>query len=293
MLIQLLANGLVVGCSYGLVALGFALIYNTTRIFHFGHGAIYVLSAYIFHVLHNLWHLPGALSVAATLILAAACGIAVDELVYAPLMRRGAPPSVAMLSSIGFYVVVVNLITLIFGSATVVLVAGTQPTVSLGPVVLTRFQVATALSFVLLFALVVLLLRVTGLGKLIRAARDNPVLVSAIGIGPRRARWAVFALGSALAAVAALLLGSDLGLDPNIGMQALLYGAVAAIVGGIGVFEGAAIGAILLGLLQSLAVWKLSAKWQFVAAFVLLIAFLLLRPEGILGRRRRVEETLL
>src|SRR5204862_31594 len=120
--------------------------------------------------------------------------------------------------------------------------------------------------------------------------RDDPELVSAIGINPRIVRRIVFGLGSCIAGIAAILTGLDVGIDSNIGMAAILNGAVAVIIGGVGVFEGAAMGALLLGLLQSLAIWKVSARWQDTVTFVVLIFFLLIRPEGILGTRRRTEE---
>jgi branched-chain amino acid transport system permease protein len=125
---------------------------------------------------------------------------------------------------------------------------------------------------------------------MIRAMRDDVELLSSIGINPQHVRRIVFALGSSLAGVSAMLTGLDVGIDPNIGMVAILNGAVAVIVGGVGIFEGAAFGALLLGLLQSLAVWKFSARWQDTVTFLVLIIFLLLRPEGILGSRRRIEE---
>jgi branched-chain amino acid transport system permease protein len=87
-----------------------------------------------------------------------------------------------------------------------------------------------------------------------------------------------------------MLAGLDIGIDPNIGMNALLSGAVAVIVGGLGTFEGAAVGGLGLGFLQGLAVWRLSARWQDAVTFVLLVVFLLFRPQGIFGGRRRVEE---
>jgi branched-chain amino acid transport system permease protein len=291
MLIQLLANGIISGCTYALVALGFGLIYNTTRTFHFAHGAIYTLSVYLFYTFFNLWKFPLLAAFILALILIAMLGILVDQILYIPLVKRGSSLLIQMLSSLGFYIVLVNLIAMIYGNETKVLSPGIQPTYNIGSVILTRIQVATGITFVLLFVGLAIILKKTNLGKLIRAMRDNPQLISVLGINPRKIRLLVFSIGSALAAFAAILMGLDVGVDPNIGMAAILNGAVAVIIGGIGNFEGAALGALLLGILQSLAIWKISSRWQEAITFLVLILFLLFRPEGILGKRRRIEET--
>jgi branched-chain amino acid transport system permease protein len=148
-------------------------------------------------------------------------------------------------------------------------------------------------AFVVLFFALWAILRKTNLGKTIRAMRDDPDLLAAVGVNQRRVRRSVFALGSAISSVAAILLGLDVGIDPNVGMTAVLNGAVAVIIGGVGIFEGAAVGALALGLLQSLVIWNASARWVDAIAFVALIAFLLFRPQGIVGQRRRLEETAL
>jgi branched-chain amino acid transport system permease protein len=290
MLSQLLANGFATGCGYAIVALGFALIYNTTRTFHFAHGAVYVVSAYLLYTFYNLWHLPLAIALVLTPAAAAALGIAIDETLYRPLVKRGSSQLIQMLSSLGLYIVLVNVVAMIYGNETKVLSPGIQATYTFGGVILTRVQLAAIVCCALLFVGIVLLLRRTRLGVTVRALRDDPGLVSAMGVNPRRVRWAVFALGSALAAVAAMLAGLDVGIDPNIGMTAILNGAVGVIIGGIGIFEGAVLGGLGIGVLQGLAIWQLSARWQDAVTFVLLIVFLLFRPQGVFGGRRRAEE---
>lgn len=292
MLLQLLANGFVSGCAYALVALGFALIYNTTRIFHLAHGAVYVLSTYLFYTFLILWHFPFWVALILTLGLTAFLGILIDEIIYTPLVKQEASALILLLSSLGLYIILVNFIAMIYGNETRILTPGIQPTYTLGNVILTRIQVATVLAFIVLFITFVVLLRKTYLGKMIRAMRDNPDLVSLMGVNPKKTRRIVFALGSFLAGVASILIGLDVGFDPNVGMPVFLNGAVALIIGGVGIFEGAAYGALLLGILQSLVIWQASARWQDTITFLLLILFLVFRPEGILGTSRRIEEAI-
>lgn len=290
MVLQLLANGIVSGCSYALVALGFALIYNTTRTFHFAHGGVYTFSVYIFYTFSNLWKFPFVIAFVFTLILSAILGLIIDEIIYQPLVKRRSSLLIQLLSSLGLYMVIINFIAMIYGNETKVLSPGIQPAYSFGSLILTQIQIIIALTFMVLFVLLMVFLKKTSLGITIRAMRDDPQLVSVMGINPRRVRWVVFTLGSMLAAVAAVLSGLDVGIDPNIGMAAILNGAVAVIIGGIGIFEGAALGAFLLGILQSLVIWQTSARWQEMITFIILILFLLFRPQGILGVRRRIEE---
>lgn len=287
---QLLANGLVTGCAYALMALGFALIYNTTRIFHLAHGAVYAVAAYLFYSFYVLWSVPLVAAALLTVGLAAILGVLIDEVIHVPLDECDSPMLIHLLSSLGLYIALVNVIAMFYGNQTKVLSQGAQPTYSEGGIILTQVQVATVGVAVSLFIGLVVLLRKTRLGQQLRAMRDDPELVAVMGLNPRTLRRVVFGLGSALAAVAAILLGLDVGIDPHIGLAAVLNGAVAVIIGGIGLFEGAALGALVLGLLQSMAVWQASARWQEAVTFGVLILFLLFRPQGILGTQRRVEE---
>jgi branched-chain amino acid transport system permease protein len=162
-------------------------------------------------------------------------------------------------------------------------------TFSFGPIVLTRFQLLAFLAFVAVFVGFLLFKR-TQLGRLLLAFADNPMLVEVLGWNTSTIRIGVFAAGSILAGIAASLSALDVGMDPYVGMSALLMSAVAVIVGGVKVFEGAIVGGILLGIVQSLVVWRLSARWMDVFTFIILVLFLLLRPEGLLGKAVRLEE---
>lgn len=292
MLWQLLANGFVNGCLFALTAFGFALIYNTTRIFHVAHGAIYTAAAYLCYIfLVQLgWNMP--LAIALALFLTGLLGVLTELLVYAPLERRGASLLVALLSSLGLYIALVNLIAMLFGNETKVLRPGVEATYNFGSVILTRIQLAQVITALILLPSLLIFLRLTGWGKKIRALRDNPTLTEVMGINKKVVRLFVFSLGSALAGAAAILYALDVGMDPHVGMPALLTAAVALIIGGVGTFEGAIVGAFLLGILQSLVIWQVSARWTDAVTFGLLIFFLLFRPQGLLGQRRRLEEAI-
>jgi len=289
--LQLLLNGLINGCAFALVAIGFALICNTTRIFHFAHGGIYTLSGYLFFSFYTQHGLSMWFALPITLILAAIVGILIDLVVYHPLDRRRASTMMHMLSSLGLYIIIVNIICMVYGNNSKIIVSGLLPTVKFGGLMLNAVQIWTAVTFVIVFIAFAVSLRVTGLGLKLRAMRDNQTLLSLYGINPNTIRLFVFGAGSALCALAGILVGLDVGIDPHVGMTAVVLAAVALIVGGIGIFEGAAFGALMLGCLQSIAVWQMSARWQDMVTFLVLIVFLLFRPQGIMGRRGRLEES--
>jgi branched-chain amino acid transport system permease protein len=292
LLLQLLANGFVIGCNTALLALSFALIYNTTRTFHVAHGATYIASAYACYLLliQMGWTLLAAMLVA--VLVGAGLGVAMELIVYAPLARRNASMLVGLLSSLGLYVALVNVVALLFGNETKLLRPGAELSYHFGPVSLSRIQLIEIAAAAIILPIFVLLLNRTTWGKIIRAVRDDAPLANLIGINVPAVRVWVFALGSSLAAVAAILTAMDVGVDPQAGMPVLLTAAVALIVGGVGTFEGPVVGGFVLGLLQSVVIWGLSVRWSNAVTFGVLIAFMLLRPGGLVGRRRRLEESL-
>lgn len=290
MVIQLLVNGIATGCAYALIALGFSLIYNTARAFHFAHGAVYTLSAYMFYTFHSSLRISSPVGLVLALVLTALFGILIDELIYTPLVRRGSSLLVQLLSSLGLYIVTINCIALGYGNEARDISHGLQPAYSLGAFIITRMQALIVLTFILIFSFTFVALKWSPLGRMIRATRDDPTLVMAMGLNTQIVRRVVFAVGSVYAALAAILTGLEVGIDPQIGMAAFLNAAVAVIIGGVGNYKGAVLGALMLGILQSLVVWQVSARWQEAITFLVLIFFLLFRPEGVLGVRRRVEE---
>jgi branched-chain amino acid transport system permease protein len=290
MLAQLLANGFATACAYALIALGFGLIYYTSRIFHIAHGAIYTLSAYLFYTVYAIVGWPLLPSALLSVVMIGFVGVGVDLLIYRPLARRGASPLIMLLSSLGLYILLVNFIAMIYGNEVKIPSPGIQPTYSFAGVILTQIQLATICTSLVAFAMFAVALRKLRFGKLVRALRDDPDLLAVLGHDPYRVRTVVFGIGSGLACIAAVLVAMDVGFDPQIGLSALLSAAVAVIIGGVGVFEAAALGALLLGVAQSLVIWQFSARWQDTLTFVVLILFLLFRPQGLLGVKGRVEE---
>lgn len=289
-MMQFIANGLCKGAVYALVATGFGLIYTTSGVFHIAHGAVYTLAAYTLFCSFILLKLPLVASAGLALFTAAAAGALMELAVYRPLDRKQASSTVLMISSLGVYIVLVNLIAMLLGNGTRILQSGVQSTLTFGNVILTQVQLAQLLVATAVTWAYWLFLSRSSLGRLCRAVADDSKLASVLGVKVEGTRLVAFVVGSCLAAVGAILVALDVGVDPQVGFPAVLVAAVACIIGGLRRFIAPAFAGLLLGLIQSLVVWKTSAKWESAVTFVILIVFLLFRPRGLLQLQQRTEE---
>ena len=154
----------------------------------------------------------------------------------------------------------------------------------LGAVITDNQILILSVSVVLLFGLWSFIQR-TKLGKAMRAVADDPMAARTVGINSERIIMYAFSLGSALAGAAGILISLETNLEPTMGLNAMIKGIIAAIIGGIGSIPGAVVGGFFLGIVENLGIWKISAGWKDAIAFAVLIFFLLARPEGILGSK--------
>lgn len=141
----------------------------------------------------------------------------------------------------------------------------------------------------LLSVVLLLFIQRTKLGKAMRAVSDDPIAASVVGIYPEKIIVASFAIGSALAGAAGILISLETNIEPTMGMNAILKGIIASIIGGIGSIPGAILGGLFLGIAENLGIWKIQAGWKDCIAFAILIVFLLFRPNGILGMKTEKE----
>jgi branched-chain amino acid transport system permease protein len=287
---QFIANGLCKGATYSLVALGFGIIYTTSRVFHIAHAAIYVATSYALYLFLNILGLPLALAVFFALVVSGALGILIELLVYRALDQKGASSSVLMISSLGVYIILVNMIAMFFGSESRILRTNFEMTVSFGHITLTHVQIAQFLVSFAVVGLYWIFLESSPLGRTCRAVADDSVLAAVLGVKVKGTRLVAIALGSLLAGIGSILVALDVGMEPYVGFPVVMVAAVSCIIGGLHRFIAPALGGVLLGLTQSLVVWRTSAKWESAVTFTILIAFLLLRPQGLLGMRKRLEE---
>jgi len=281
---QILLNGLILGFYYALIALSVSVIYTPTRFFHFAHGAVFTSAAYCCLACRTALGLPFWLAALFGVAAAGLLGMALEFGVYRQLRKRRSSALVMLLASLGLYVVLQNAISLMFGDDTKSLS---------GQEVAEGIQFLggriTPIQFWILFGSVASIIFVLGLfkftafGKTMRAVANDSNLARIQGIKVDSVILAAFALGSVSVGLAAVLHARDTGMTPTMGLNAMIGGAVAMILGGVGNHFGAAVGGILLGFAQQLVAWEFGNQWQDTTVFLVLIVFLVLRPQGLFG----------
>lgn len=289
MLSQLIINGIIAGSVYALVALGFGLIYSVGHFFHFAHGAIYTIGAYTTYIFVARLNVPLPLAVILGLILTSLLGVGVELSIYKPLRKKKVSSLILLIASLGIFTALQNVIALVFGTSTKSIRSwNTAEGISLLGGNITPIQIAIVVINLMLCLGVWGFIRTTRMGRMIRAVANDPQLSRYVGIDSDRILLFVFALSSFLGAVAGILVSFDTDMTPTMGFNVLFGGVVAVIIGGYGSVPGALLGGMLVGLAQNLGVWKLPTQWQDAIVFLILILFLIVKPQGIFGKAIRI-----
>lgn len=287
MLLQFVINGLIIGSVYAMLGTGFSLVYQTTRIFHIAYAILYMAAGYFAFSLIYTLKFPIILAFLLAVLLTAFVSIVMDKLVYSFLLKKKANENTILIASLGIMIVGINLIALFYGNETKILNPAIAGSVTLGEYIITYPQLYQFVLSITALLILYILLKYTSLGLKIRAVKDNPILAEVNGIAVVKIRFYLFLISGLMAATAGILMGNDIGFDPYVGLPMLLNAVVAMIIGGNKNFQATLLGGLLLGILQALVIWKFSANWQEAVTFVLLIFFLLFRPQGIWGIKTR------
>lgn len=282
----------VAGLSFGLLlalsAVGLSLIFGTTGLTNFAHGEMVTLGAVLAFAFASL-NIPVWLALLLGVAGGAAAGYVQDAGLWNPLRRRGTGLVPMMIVSIGLAVAVRYTILLFFGGDTQQLPGSQSPMLELGPISIPRNNlISLGISLGVILLVAVLLLR-TRIGKATRAVADNPALAAASGIDVDRVIRIVWVIGGALAALGGILWAYYRpGVSFNMGQQILLLIFAGVTLGGLGTVFGALLGSVLVGLFVEISTIWLEADLKYVGALVIMILVLLVRPQGILGRRERI-----
>jgi branched-chain amino acid transport system permease protein len=297
---QQLVFGLALGTVYGLIALGYTMVYGVLQMINFAHGEVFMIGAYIgwsvFAVLidwsvgglHPLWVLPVLLAPA--MLLCGGLGMTLERLAYRPLYMRGATRLGPLISAVGASIFLQNFVMLTQGARMKVYMTNlvfprTWRFNIFGVNVSALVIVIVVVSLLLMWGLVTLIQR-TSLGRAIRAVSEDREMAIAVGIDANRVVGLTFFLGSALAGAAGVLVGLYYTqIDFVMGYSAGLKAFTAAVLGGIGNIKGAMLGGLLLGVIESLASTFINPAFKDVVAFAVLILTLVFKPEGILGEK--------
>jgi branched-chain amino acid transport system permease protein len=309
LIIQNLLNGLSIGAIYAIFALGYTLIFSILGIINFAHGAVFTIGAYLTYILvggkfgsngllanfGDWFHFPFAIALLCGSVLTGGIGVLIELLAFRPLRRRGADALLTVVSSLGVAVFLVNLIQYLVGAESYAFpdnIYGPIPAaidfsfgVAKNSIPIRTVQVIIFAIASLILAILTGLISYTKYGKAMRAVAEDPMTASLLGINPNRYIILTFFTSSFIAGLAGALVSSSLGVaGPYFGMGYGLKGLAVVVLGGLGSIPGAVVGGLTIGIIEAFVPGNFSALKDAIA-FAILFLMLLIRPQGLIGRK--------
>jgi branched-chain amino acid transport system permease protein len=278
---QLVVSGLLKGSVYALLGVSFWLIYATTQTFHLAHSVTYATAGFTTVVVSKILGLPLVVGAVAALLVAAALGVVMNEAVYRPLRHRGAGVLGIFLASLGLATAGPNLLQLIFGPQGRDVPGFPEHTFAVGGVTFTLLALLEGIVAALAIGGVAAALARSRVGQAVNGARTNPEMAVSVGIALDRIYLLVFAVGSALAGIAAFFETANFVATPTMGVEPVLYGFIGMFVGGVATVGGAALGGFVVGFLTVASGLFLSQDVGVLLVFGVLVVVLIWRPEGL------------
>lgn len=283
-ILQQLANGLILGSVYALLALGYTMVYGIIKLINFAHGDIYMIGAFMGYYLINTLHLNFFVALILSMVGTAILGVVIEFLAYRPL--RNSTRIAALITAIGVSFLLEYGMVFFVGANT-----RSFPQVietvryTIGPVSISNIQLMILGISILLMVGLQFIVQKTKMGKAMRAVSVDSDAAQLMGINVNRTISFTFALGSALAGAAGVLIALYYNsLEPLMGMTPGIKSFVAAVLGGIGIIPGAALGGFVIGLLETFATVVGLSDFRDAIVYAILIVILLVRPAGILGK---------
>lgn len=292
---QQLINGIVLGCTYGLIAVGYTMVYGIIGMINFAHGEVYMVSAYLTAIFLASITFLGVSSIplalflvlVLTVVITGMLGFAIERVAYKPL--RGSGRLAPLISAIGMSLFLQNYMQLTQGAKNQGIPTLIEGAVRLGSkdtfVQLTYVQLALITTSAVAMLGLHYFIKLTPLGRACRATQQDRIMAEVLGIKTDRIISSVFVIGAVMAAIAGILITFNYGsFDFFVGFKAGIKAFTAAVLGGIGSLPGAMLGGILLGLSESLFSGFVSAAYKDVFAFSILVLILIFKPSGLLGK---------
>jgi len=287
-LITRIIFGLNFGLLLALAAIGISLIYGTTKLNNFAHGEMVTFGAVIFLIFGTTLGVPLIPAIAITLVFSAFSGYAQDAWLHRPLRKRGVGLVQAMIVTIGLSIFVRYVYLFAIGGNIETLDTGLTQNVTIGPATITLASLVSMGVSVVMLGLVGLFLTRTRIGKATRAVSDNSSLAAASGINVDRIIRVVWILAATLTGLSGILYGIFRQVNWNMGFQILLLLFAAVTLGGLGSAFGALVGSLVIGIVTEVSTIWIPNDLRYAVALLILILVLLVRPQGVLGRKERV-----
>jgi branched-chain amino acid transport system permease protein len=291
-LLQQIANGLVVGSVYALVALGYTMVYGILQLINFAHGEIVMIGALTALVTANgllSAGLPSVLaliiSIFVAMVVCAVSGMLIERIAYRPL--RNAPRLAPLITAIGVSILLQQIAILVFGRNYFSFPELIDKTpIQIGAITVTLNEIVIVVTSVALMAGLIWLVHRTKIGTAMRATAENQKVAGLMGIDINKIIGITFAIGSALGAVAGVMVASNYGqAHYYMGFMLGLKAFTAAVMGGIGNLWGAMIGGLILGLVENVGLIFVRGDYKDIFAFIVLVAVLIFRPQGLVGEK--------
>jgi branched-chain amino acid transport system permease protein len=291
--VDLLSNGLIIGVFYALMAIGLSLIFGILKIVNFAHGEFYMVGAYVYTLTALALGLSPWLALPLAFASGALVGLLVERLLMRPLYAGYGSWSVmkdeyAVIVTFGLSLLLINFVDKFvgpYGYKGPALISTAR--IALGPVLMSGHKLIAALVAISFIMLVALVVRYSFWGRQIQAVAQNRLGASLAGIDPARASAIVFALAGALAAISGALLANIFNPTPDVGVFPAIKSYVIVVLGGMGSVPGSIIASLVLGVLESFGGVYISYQYRDTFGLVILILFLLFRPQGLFGERIR------
>ena len=280
-------QGLDFGLMLALCAIGVSLIFGTTGFSNFAHGETVSLGALLAWFFTAVAHIPVILSAAITVAIVALYGVAQNALIWKPLRKRRLGLNQTMIVSIGFAMAARYILMIVFGSDTKDLGGNSLP-VTMGPIHTTNIAVISVIVSSVVLAGIALFLTKTRIGKATRAVSDNAALASATGIDIEKIIRYIWILSASTTGLAGILFGLQYQANWYTGASILLLMFAATTLGGLGTALGTAIGALVIGMVVQVSAMFIPTDLTYASGLVILILTLLIRPQGILGKKQRL-----
>lgn len=283
---QQLINGLSLGSIYALLALGYTMIYGIIKIIHFAHGDVYMLGAFFGYYTINVWHFNFIMALFGSMIFCALVGMLIEFVAYRPL--RHSSRIAVLITAIGVSYFLENGMSVLFSGDTrdfpqVI----KQVNYEWFGIRITNIQLLIFATTIILMIILQLIVKKTKMGRAMRAAAADPVAAELMGININGTISFVFAIGSAMAGAAGVLIGLYYNsIEPTMGLTPGIKAFVAAVVGGVGSIPGAAVGAVIIGCLESMMQAIGFSAFKDAAVYVVLIIVLLFLPAGLFGNKQ-------
>ncbi|EGJ26791.1 branched-chain amino acid ABC transporter permease [Streptococcus porcinus] len=283
-MLQQLVNGLILGSVYALLALGYTMVYGIIKLINFAHGDLFMMGAFIGYYLINVFHLNIFVALLLTMVITACLGMLIEFLAYRPL--RQSTRIAALITAIGVsFLLEYGMVYLVGAEARAFPQALKTVKYSLGPVSISNVQIIILVVSLLLMISLQFVVKKTKMGKAMRAVSVDSDAAQLMGINVNSTISFTFALGSALAGAAGVLIGLYYNsINPLMGMTPGIKAFVAAVLGGIGIIPGAALGGFMIGLIETISVSIGFSSYRDAIVYAVLILILLIRPAGLLGK---------